>query len=104
MAGVSALELETIAAPRALGDDALVPTAEALASIADQIDEMELVAGVFGLDETGTALVDAYRRVQSDTSDRITADQEAITSAAAALTKISANYQAMLEANTPQGR
>jgi hypothetical protein len=65
---------------------------------------MTIIAGVFGNDESGSALVAEYTRVQTETAERITADQEAVVSAGAALTAISANYQAMLEANTPQGK
>ena len=101
---MSELMLETVAAPQAFGDGTLQPTAEELTTIAAQIDEMTIIAGVFGNDESGAALTEEYTRVQTETSARITADQEAIASAAAALTVISANYQAMLEANTPQGR
>lgn len=101
---MSELMLETVTAPQTLGDAALEPTAEELGSIADQIRGMTIIAGVFGNDESGAALTAEYTRVQTETATRITADQEAIASAAAALTSISANYQAMLEANTPQGK
>lgn len=101
---MSELMLEVVAAPQTFGDATLQPTADVLTKIADQITGMTIIAGVFGNDESGTALTAEYTRVQGETAARITADQEAITSAAAALTSISANYQAMLEANTPQGR
>jgi hypothetical protein len=96
--------LETVAAPQQFGDSTLTPAAEELTTIANQISEMTIIAGVFGNDESGAALVTEYTRVQTETADRVTADQKAIVSAAAALAKISANYQAMLEANTPQGK
>jgi hypothetical protein len=100
---MSELTLETVAAPRTFGDSTLVPAGDELGTIADQINEMTIIAGVFGDDESGAALVEEYTRVQTETAARVTADQEAIVSASVALSAISTNYQAMLEANTPQG-
>lgn len=101
---MSELSLETVAAPQAFGDGTLVPAAEELAGIADQIDQMTIISGVFGDDDSGAALVAEYTRVQTETSERVKTDEEAITSAATALTAITTNYQAMLAANTPRGR
>lgn len=96
--------LETIGAPQSFGDSTLVPAGEELTRIATQIAEMTIIAGVFGDDESGAALVAEYTRVQGETVERIVADQTAVVSAGTALTAISTNYRAMLEANTPQGK
>ena len=97
--------LETVAAPQTFGDSTLVPAGEELGKIAAQIGEMTIIAGVFGNDESGAALVAEYTRVQTETAERITGGPGGDRlGRRAALTTISANYQAMLEANTPQGK
>jgi len=101
---MSELMLEVVAAPQTFGEGTLEPTAAELGTIADQIGEMTIGPGVLGNDESGAALTAEYTRIQTEIGARITADQEAIVSAGAALTQISTNYQAMLEANTPQGK
>lgn len=100
---MSQLELETIDAPTTFGE-ALRPGGDELDTLAGDVSGYTADASVFGFEETGAAMAAAYSAAQDAVRTRLEHDAEVITAAADALQTISANYTAMVEANTPTGR
>ena len=99
---MSQLELETIDAPTTFGE-ALRPGADELTTMAGEVAGFTADGSVFGFENTGAALVAAYRAAQEAVTARVEHDAEVITATADALQSISASYTALVEANTPTG-
>ena len=97
------LFLETLSAPKDLGERTLRPADAELRTIADNVKSLVVAVPAFGNDDVGVAIVTTYTALQQNVVDRATKDAAAIVTAADALSSISDNYATLVETNTPSG-
>lgn len=97
------LFLETLSAPKDLGDKTLRPADAELRTISDNVKGLVVALPAFGADDVGVQLVSTYTKLQANIVDRATKDAAAIVTASDALAAISDHYATLVEPNTPSG-